>query len=52
MNMNGVHCQVSPTSTMMRADHGSVAQAHSPKPRTRLIGAKGPFCMSASMRNV
>ena len=43
MNMNGVHCQVSPTSTIRRADHGSVAQAHSPRPRQRLSGAKRPL---------
>ena len=31
--MNGVHCQVSPTSTMSRADHASVAHDQSPTPR-------------------
>ncbi len=32
MNMNGVHCQVSPTSTIRRADQACVAQDQSPKP--------------------
>ena len=52
MNMNGVHCQVSPISTISRADQASVAQDHSPRPKAAQSGANGPFCMSASMRNM
>ena len=52
MNMNGVHCQVSPISTMRRADHACVAQDQTPRPSAALTGANGPFCMSASMRNM
>ena len=50
--MNGVHCQVSPMSTTMRAVHGSDAQANSLSPSPVQMSAKGPLCMSASMRNM
>ena len=50
MNMKGVHCQVSPIITIIRADQASVAQDHSLTPKARSSGANGPFCMSASMR--
>ena len=50
--MNGVHCQVSPTITIRRADQASVAHDHSPRPKDCTSGANGPFCMSASMRKV
>ena len=33
MKMNGVHCQVSPISTIIRADQASVAQDHSLTPK-------------------
>ncbi len=52
MNMKGVHCQVSPTSTIRRADQACVAQDQSLRPKAWLSGANGPFCMSASMRNM
>ena len=50
--MNGVHCQVSPMRTIRRADQACVAQDHAVSPNAALRGAKGPFCMSASMRNM
>ena len=52
MNMKGVHCQVSPITTIIRADQASVAQDHSLSPKRASSGANGPFCMSASMRKV
>ena len=52
MNMNGVHCQVSPISTISLADQAWSAHDHAPRPSAALTGANGPFCMSASMRNM
>ena len=34
MNTNGVHCQVSPMMTAIRAAHGSVTQVYWPMPRS------------------
>ena len=43
MNMNGVHCQVSPTSTMSRADQAWSAHDQAPRPSAALDRRERPF---------
>ena len=43
MNTNGVHCQVSPMITAMRAAHGSVTHVQLRSPSATQIGSSGPF---------
>ena len=43
MKMKGVHCQVSPIITIIRADQASVAQDHSLMPKVREKRREGPL---------
>jgi hypothetical protein len=52
MNMNGVHCQMSPTITAIRAPHGSLTQEKSPSPTAAQSGCSGPLPVSVSIRNM
>ena len=52
MNMNGIHCQVSPIMTAIRAPQGSTTQESLAQPKYCQIGASGPLAVSVSMRNM